>query len=49
VAHLAGEQFMAFFGLLPARDVQESAKHRPLDDTYVSTLTACGNPANFVI
>src|SRR4051812_28951554 len=46
MAHLAGKQFVSFFGLFAARDIQENAEHDALDNAGVSALAAGRNPTD---
>jgi hypothetical protein len=46
VAHLAGEQLVAFLRLLAAGDVEEDAEHGPADDALILALAARRDPAD---
>ena len=48
MTHLAGEQFMSFFGLLAAGNVQEHAEHDPFDNPGIASPTPRGYPAHVI-
>jgi hypothetical protein len=48
VAHFAGQQFMAFFGLLASGDVEKNPLHDPADDIRVAALAPRRNPPDLL-
>ena len=48
MAHLAGEEFVAFLGLLAAGDIEEDAEHRAVQHAFVFALPPGRDPADFL-
>ena len=46
VAHLAGQQLMRLFGMLPLSDINENAEHDAADETDALALTCGRDPPN---